>query len=866
MIPKVKLGESLGAGSTGRVHIGEIEDGEGRRLVAVKIFDSMAINRRVIGAELAEVEKMPAHRGVLQALWHDHQSSPAYVVMPFVGRAGPGGWEVVSLEALCGRLKEQEAWPLIEEVASALAHLHRHGVVHANLKPRNVLVTGDASAPCKVTDFGTGWIGGVHHLEFSDHLWHIEPQQWRSPDRIYDGSGASWDVYSFGVLAYRLLTGSFPRGVKAAAKVAEGQSGAVDPAELMAEVEGTPSIAWPDGMEVGHYADRRGIIERCLSFDRGTRPEDMRGVLRAFEKIGEECKLREAEEQLELARSSGRKAAMRWRVASLALGFGLLASGACAVLAAGWAMRAERLERDGAEERLEQGLSQEAELARMVGELERVQGERDVARDNLAASRAAADELFGRLMESLVEAGEAPAGAGREQLLQASLYYENKLVRLGDEVRFLTERARAAHGLAQVRDGLGSEGALESYREASELLEEALEGVGADDPRGGRLVERLVEASMRLGELARAAGQIDEAVEAFAKARDVALGKLEVAEGEVASSERDEAKAWARVKILRAAGGRAEALLASGDAAGALEAAEEGLGLFVGDEEAEAVAGEVGEERGLVDEVPSELEEFVRLHGLAAQAESEQGENEAAMTRLLGCLEKLLPVVEAGASDKLVVEAARVYNVLGSVALLAASSEDAALAHAEAVRIVHPVVMSGGSDVSAGLVELARGYGGVALHDRDAGRFEDAEKRGRAAVELLAHKQTMQGGIPEVEIELTKQEGNLAEILGDTAEAAEGVTVGLRSIERARGLIGDPRLGGGEKRRVERLLAWLLLRTGHAAENSDNKEVAREVFEEAVVRWEEIEKGAEGELQAEAQQAMEWGKRRLDEL
>jgi serine/threonine protein kinase len=51
-----------------------------------------------------------------------------------------------------GRLPELEAAVLFRQLASAVAHLHRRGVLHRDLKPENVLT--DANGHIRLTDFG----------------------------------------------------------------------------------------------------------------------------------------------------------------------------------------------------------------------------------------------------------------------------------------------------------------------------------------------------------------------------------------------------------------------------------------------------------------------------------------------------------------------------------------------------------------------------------------------------------------------------------------------------------------------------------------------------------------------------------------
>ena len=124
------------------------------------------------------------------------------------------GWTLDELLDARGRVPFAEALPILDGVSQALDAAHRQGIVHRDLKPENVFLVraSDGSLFPKLLDFGV-----AKSVEPSTDRLNTEPGRplgtlpYMSPEQCRGRDvDARTDVYAFGVLAYRMLTGRLP--------------------------------------------------------------------------------------------------------------------------------------------------------------------------------------------------------------------------------------------------------------------------------------------------------------------------------------------------------------------------------------------------------------------------------------------------------------------------------------------------------------------------------------------------------------------------------------------------------------------------------------------------------------------------------
>ena len=205
-----KLLEAISSGGMGTVYLAVRDDAEYRKCVALKVI------KRGMDTELI-VERFRTERQILANLEHPNiarlldggttAEGLPYLVMEYIEG------EPITDYADHRQLSIPERLALFRTVCSTVEYAHQNLVVHRDLKPNNILVTPDG-AP-KLLDFGIAkLLAADQSSEGRDAtvtmLRFMTPES-ASPEQVKGETiTTASDVYSLGVLLYRLLAGRRP--------------------------------------------------------------------------------------------------------------------------------------------------------------------------------------------------------------------------------------------------------------------------------------------------------------------------------------------------------------------------------------------------------------------------------------------------------------------------------------------------------------------------------------------------------------------------------------------------------------------------------------------------------------------------------
>ena len=235
-IGKYPVLRQIGSGATSKVYLAR--DPFAKRDVAIKVFlfDKHAeaqqerMKHKAFVAEASLAGKLN-HPHIVEIFDAVVEPDHSYLVMEYV----PG----TTLEAhadVASLLPVSKVVEIVFKCIRALEYAWRHGVIHRDIKPGNVLLS--ESGETKVSDFGASF---QQKIQDTTQIRGVGSPAYMSPEQVrLEPLTQQTDIYSLGVMMYRLLTGRLPftATTQAALTYAILNSAAPRPATLRPELPG----------------------------------------------------------------------------------------------------------------------------------------------------------------------------------------------------------------------------------------------------------------------------------------------------------------------------------------------------------------------------------------------------------------------------------------------------------------------------------------------------------------------------------------------------------------------------------------------------------------------------------------------------
>jgi eukaryotic-like serine/threonine-protein kinase len=833
-----KPGKLIGYGGCGRNYL---TDNDGGLPSVIKVFDANSISAPLLARMTERLEMGGWPKGVMPLVASNLLGKRPFWVTPLVARLERGLDPMPrTLQAWLSDHPGTYSWKLVRSLATALGHMHERRVAHGNLKPGNVFFAEDGEV--LLSDWTMGNMPGIAKFVFTDAVLYQSPEQLRNPTGYLEDKGYRWDVFAFGVLAYRILTGFFPRCHETFSFVApeplETRRDGIeaDLGKVANNLESQPMVTWPDDSQNPLEAGFRSWIERCLPLDPTKRPFTMIEVVAGFAELERNATLDAARETL----MNQRRAADRrsWRYMFCTGG----AVAAAVILGGLWHLTRDQLTAErtkqvdtaqdlGAAVDAAEAAKQEAET-RMNEAQQALAYERELSLARLEASRLIGDHLFAWAMEKGNR--QLPPLDGRElRLKRLERYFEDFLTRTASIETLTDERARVRLQLSEVSLAAGDAPL------ASKRLGQALKA-WANLPMDAGMKFRLATNTLLLALLQQSTG-VAEAGSSFIAAR-TALG--EVAENEVDTNRLHQLKAvldYHEARLLAARGEDTKALAQLMRATQTLN--------WIADQRPDAAI------------LRSELAACYLSSATILEVMGNLGD--AREVRALASVE-FVKLLEKNPKDfQLRLDLAGCYGAMAESAVLSGDIGGAESISKEAMKLLDQLVVEQPDNAEAVSRKSAQ-LGLRAGIQRDRGFSTEAMADYNTGIRMLEALRASASGNAMVPYRLALLYWQKGRMLGMADQRSEEINLIRKADDLLTQLETDASTSGPRPEQLQSTGAYLHGDLGHALQLANQKEAAVRAFSDAAALWEGLLKSRT--QSEEFSEGLEWCRHRLADL
>ena len=205
LIPGYLIQKRLGSGGMGDVYLAKQQSLD--RMVALKLLpEELAKDKMFVETFMKEARSAAkvSHENIVGAVDFGEANGRYYFVMEKVE-----GETLFRIIRKRGALPEARALDFARQIAHGLRHAHKHGLIHRDIKPQNIMVTPEGKA--KILDFGLARdVRKEKNAGRPEFV--VSTPAYASPEQCTGEAGIDHrtDIYSLGVTLFEMLTGRRP--------------------------------------------------------------------------------------------------------------------------------------------------------------------------------------------------------------------------------------------------------------------------------------------------------------------------------------------------------------------------------------------------------------------------------------------------------------------------------------------------------------------------------------------------------------------------------------------------------------------------------------------------------------------------------